>query len=103
MHNILKSKPIVLITSSLKFNMRVSMGLLDRLPRSAGGFLNRAEMVIQNKPNDSPHTGQLIDIMQGKTNGKVKVFCNLLWQCNYAVWADELEKKARSLEDQDRI
>ena len=87
---------LMALKADLKLCVKISIRLLDELPTAAGGFLSSAEvMEIQNKPNDPARMGQLVEILQGKTNGDFKVFCKLLRKCNYGVWADELEEKAQ--------
>ena len=87
---------LMALKGDLKLNVKMSTGLLDKLPTVAGGFLNRAEvMAVENQLHDNAQMGKLIEILQGKANKDFKIFCSLLRQCNYAVWADQLEKKAR--------
>ena len=86
---------LMALKGQLKVKVKM-MGLLDDLSKAAGGFLNEVEVLsVQNKPNDFEQMGQVIEILQGKTNGDFNVFCNLLRKWDYAGWANDLEKKAR--------
>ena len=86
------------LKGKLKVNVKMNTGLLDKLPRLADGFMSREEVqAVRNKPNDAEQMDQVIEILLGKKNTDFKVFCNILRDSNYGVWADELEKKAKEI------
>ena len=80
----------------LKQNVRMKPVLIDLLHRAAGGFMELAEVqAVENKPNDVEQMEELIRILRGKRNADFKIFCMMLRQSNYGLWADELERKAK--------
>ena len=86
---------LVALKGELKLNVITSTGLTDRLQRAAGGFMERAEVqLVESKPSNE-QMGEVIRILLGKRNADFKIFCRILHESNYRVWADQLEKKAR--------
>ena len=86
---------LVALKGELKLLVITSTGLTDRLQRAAGGFMDRAEaLAVESKPSNE-QMGEIIRILLGKRNADFKIFCRILRESNYSVWADELEKKAR--------
>ena len=86
---------LVALQGELKLNVITSTGLTDRLQRAAGGFMDRAEaQAVESKPSNE-QMGEVIRILLGKRNADFKIFCRILRESNYSVWADELERKAR--------
>lgn len=84
------------LKSQLKLKVIVNIGLIDRLPRAAGGFMDpMEEQAVQSKPDNAKQMEELIQILLGKTNADFGIFCTMLRQSNYGVWATALEKKAR--------
>ena len=74
----------------------MNTGLTDTLEKAAGGFMSHGEAeAVRNKPNNPERMEELIRILLGKGNLDFKIFCEMLRQCNYELWADELEKRAR--------
>ena len=69
--------------------------LSDMLERPAGGFMNAAEALsVTAKTGDMEQVGHIIKILQGKGDEDFATFCRMLRQCNYEVWARELELTA---------
>ena len=87
---------LLALTGQLKLNVIVNIGLIDKLPRAAGGFMSLMEaQAVQSKPDNAQQMGELIKILLGKTNADFGTFCKMLRLSNYGVWATALEKKAR--------
>ena len=85
---------LVALKGKLKSNITM-IELGDMLPRSAGGFMNAAEALsVTAKTGDVEQVGQIIKILQGKGDEDFATFCRMLRQCNYEVWARELELTA---------
>lgn len=90
------TRALISLKVKLKLNVRIDMGLLDKLPEAANGFMSRVEVqAVQNKPNAPEQMDLLIDILLGKRNVNFWLFCTMLRDSNNGVWADELEKKAK--------
>ena len=86
---------LVSLQGELKLKVIVKTGLSDRLQEPAGGFMNGAEaQAVESKPSNAEQMGELIRILLGKRNKDFQIFCNMLRQCNYGLWANQLEKKA---------
>ena len=84
------------LEGELKLNVIMNTGLINKLQKAAGGFMDRAEaQAVESKPNNAEQMGELIRILLGKRNADFKIFCTMLQKSNYGLWADELEKKAR--------
>ena len=87
---------LVSLQGELKLNVMIKTGLVNKLQKAAGGFMSDAEaQAVMSKPSNAEQMGELIQILLGKTNQDFKVFCRMLRQSDYHVWANELEKKAR--------
>ena len=87
---------LISLLGKLKLNVIVKTGLSDMLQKAAGGFMNGAEaQAVESKPSNAEQMGEVIHILLGKRDKDFKTFCDMLRQCNYGLWANELEKKAR--------
>ena len=83
------------LQGELKLNVLMKTGLINMLQKAAGGFMNRAEaQAVKNKQSDPQQMEELIQILLGKRNKDFKIFCEMLRQCNYGLWANQLKKKA---------
>lgn len=82
--NALVSQKLRLMT-----NVKLAPQLQHMLEWPAGGFMTREEaQSVENRMSDDQQMAQVIQILRGK------VFCKLLRESNYGVWADELQKAA---------
>ena len=89
---------LVSLREKLKLNVLMKTSLNDKLQKPAGGFMSQAEaQAVQSKPSNAEQMGELIEVLLGKRNADFKIFCSMLRQSNYSMWADELEKKAKKL------
>ena len=95
-------RALTALRGDLKNKVIVNNGLIDILEKDAGGFMSRAEAqsVESIKPNNAGQIGEIIKILQGKSNAAFGVFCHLLREVSYDAWADELEKKARQFKEE---
>ena len=86
---------LVSLRDKLKLNVQLSTGLSDKLEMPAGGFMSRDEaQMIMQLPNSREQINRVIETLRGKEDEDFQTFCAMLRECNYAVWADELEKEA---------
>ena len=46
--------------------------------------------------NADSQMGRLIVILQGKSDKEFDIFCEMLRQSNYSVWADRLKQEAKA-------
>ena len=84
------------LQEELKNNVRMKPGLIDKLHKAAGGFLDRAEtQMVENLQNSAEQMGEVLCMLRGKRNTDFYIFCRMLRESNYGVWAAELERKAR--------
>lgn len=61
--------------------------------------MSRAEALsVTQLSGECRQMGQVIAILRGKGNLEFNIFCNILRQSNYHVWADELERVAKQFE-----
>ena len=89
---------LVSLTGELKENVIINNGLDNKLPRAAGGFMSNLEaQMVESKPNNAAQMGELIRILVGKSNADFGIFCQMLRNVDYGVWADVLEEKAMKL------
>ena len=92
---------LVSLQGDLKLNVIMNTGLVNKLQKAAGGFMDRAEaQSVESKPNNAEQMGELIRILFGKSNADFNIFCSMLHQCNYSSWADALERKAREFREE---
>ena len=86
---------LVYLKDKLKLNVQLSMGLSDILEKPAGGFMSydEAERIMQ-LPNSMEQMNRVIETLRGKRDEDFQTFCVMLRECNYSVWADELEREA---------
>ena len=88
------------LQGEIKDNVIMNLGLINRLQLAAGGFMMRSEaQAVVSKPNNAEQMGELIRILLGKRNADFHIFCTMLRKSNYALWADELERKAREFRE----
>ena len=66
--------------------------------------MNAAEALsVTAKTGDVEQVGQIIKILQGKGDDDFATFCRMLRQCNYEVWARELELTAERFKTSEGI
>ena len=81
----------------LKLNVKMFQ-LVDMLHTAAGGFMDSAETQrVRDKTGDAQQIEEVIDILRGRGDEEFATFCQMLRQCNYQVWARQLELKAEKL------
>ena len=87
---------LISLQEQLKLKVIMNTGLINKLQKAAGGFMNQAEAeAVESKPNNAEQMGELIRILLGKRNADFKIFCTMLQQSNYGLWSEELVRKAR--------
>ena len=85
---------LVALKGKLTSNIKM-IKLPNMLERPAGGFLDKDEALsVKAKSGDVEQVGHLVEILQGKGDDDFATFCRMLRQCNYDVWARELELTA---------
>ena len=85
------------LKGKLKLNVRM-IQLVDMLHTAAGGFMDSAEtQSVRAKTGDAQQIEEVIDILRGRGDEEFATFCQMLRQCNYQVWACQLELKAEKL------
>ena len=86
---------LISLQEDLKLHVIMNTGLINRLQRAAGGFMDRVEaQAVESKPSNAEQMGELIRILLVKRNADFKIFCTMLRQTGNSVWAAELERKA---------
>ena len=86
---------LISMQGKLKDNVIMNLGLINMLQLAAGGFMMQSEaQAVESKPSNAEQMGELIRILLGKRNADFYTFCKMLRDSNYALWADELERKA---------
>ena len=89
---------LISLQEQLKLKVIMNTGLINKLHKTAGGFMDQAEaQAVESKPNNAEQMGELIRILLGKRNVDFKIFCTMLQQSNYGLWSEELERKAREI------
>ena len=89
------------LKGDLKRKVVMNTGLIDMLQKAAGGFMDEGEaQSVESKPSNTEQMGELIRILLGKSNADFNIFCTMLRQCNYSLWADALERKAREFREE---
>ena len=84
------------LKADLKVKVNMNHGLSDKLEIAAGGFMNTGEaQAVLSRPSNAEQMGELIHILCGKRDADFIIFCQMLRICNYDVWANQLERKAR--------
>ena len=59
----------------LKRYVIMNTGLINKLQKAAGGFMNQAEAeAVESKSNNAEQMGELIRILLGKRNADFKIF-----------------------------
>ena len=82
------------LKGKLKLNVKM-IKLVDLLQTVAGGFMDRTEaQCVRAKTGDAQQIEQVIDILLGKGDNEFAIFCQMLRQSNYQVWAHQLELEA---------
>ena len=85
---------LVALKGELKLNVKM-IALANILETPAGGFMNSAEaQSVRDRTGDAQQIEEVIDILRGKGDKEFATFCQMLRQCNYQVWACQLELKA---------
>ena len=86
------------LKGDLKLKVKLGNGLIDKLETAAGGFMSQGEaQMVESMPNNAAQVGKVIEILEGKSDTAFWIFCRMLRESNYGVWANELEKKAKEL------
>ena len=89
-----KVNALVALKGELKSRVKMTK-LIDMLEIPAGGFLAKVEAnSVRTKVGDASKMDEIIEILQGKGNKEFTTFCQMLRQCSYEVWAQELELTA---------
>ena len=89
---------LVALQGDLKTKVLMSTGLSDKLQKAAGGFMSASEeQQVKEQHGDSKKMAKLIQILKGKQDKDFKTFLKMLRSTNNAVWADELERRAKEL------
>ena len=89
------------LQGELKDNVIMNIQLINNLQLPAGGFMMRSEaQAVVCKPTNAEQMEELIRILLGKRNADFHTFCKMLRKSDYALWADELERKAREFREQ---
>ena len=89
---------LISLQEDLKLYVIVNTGLINKLRKAAGGFMNEAEaQAVESKANNAEQMGEIIRILLGKRNADFKIFCTMLQQSNYGLWSEQLERKAREI------
>ena len=90
---------LVSLQEELKLKVITKTGLMDKLQKAAGGFMSEAEaQAVKGKLTNAEQMEEVIQILLRKRNKDFKIFCSMLQQSNYGLWANELEKKSREFE-----
>ena len=85
---------LVALKGELKLNVKM-IALTNILETPAGGFMSRAEaQSVRAKTGDDQQMEQVIEFLQGKGDNEFAIFCQMLRQSNYQVWARQLELEA---------
>ena len=88
-------KALISLQGHLKLYVIINTGLINRLQKAAGGFMDQREsQAVEDKPNNAEQMGELIRILLRKRNADFKIFCTVLRQTNNGSWAAQLERKA---------
>ena len=86
---------LVALKGKLTINIKM-IKLRYMLERPAGGFLDKTEALsVKAKSGDVEQVDHLVELLQGKGDKDFATFCQMLRQCNYEVWAQELEMTAK--------
>ena len=89
---------LVALQGDLKTKVLMSTGLSDKLQKAAGGFMSASEeQQVREQHGDSKKMAKLIQILKGKQDKDFKTFLKMLRSTNNAVWAEELERRAKEL------
>ena len=87
---------LVSLKESLKLNVLMNIGLVDKLEKAAGGFMSRAEaQIVRALPSNSDQIGRVIETLRGKADEDFDTFCAMLRDSNNGTWADQLKREAQ--------
>ena len=87
---------LLALKGELKLNVKM-IALTNILETPAGGFMSRAEaQSVRAKTGDDQQVEQIIEILLGKSDKDFSIFCQMLQECNYPVWAHQLELQAEA-------
>ena len=93
-------KALTALKGELKSNIIVKNGLIDTLEIDADGFMSKAEaQMVESKSSNAEQMGEIIRILQGKSEADFVIFCQLLRRVKYDAWAMKLEEKARKFKE----
>ena len=83
------------LKEKLKLNVILDTGLIDKLEKAAGGFMNREEVqMVRSQLSNSKQMDKVIEILRGKEDDDFFCFCKNLRDSNNKTWAKELERNA---------
>ena len=89
---------LVSLRESLKLNVLMRTGLINKLEKAAGGFMSRSEaQKVRGLSSDSEQIDEVIEILRGKRDEDFCTFCTILRESNYGNWAAALEREAQQL------
>ena len=89
---------LVSLRESLKLNVLMRTGLINKLEKAAGGFMSRSEaQKVRGLSSDSEQIDEVIEILRGKGDEDFCTFCTILHKSNYGNWAAALEREAQRL------
>ena len=89
---------LIALKGKLKLKVILGDDLIDILETEAGGFMSEKEaQMVRGKPDNAAQMDKVIEILKGKSDAAFGIFCRMLRDCSYEIWADELEKKAKEL------
>ena len=92
---------LVALKGELKLNVKM-IALANILEIPAGGFMSRAEaQSVRAMTGDDQQMELVIEILLGKGDKEFAIFCQMLRQSNYQVWARELELEAEKFKTSD--
>ena len=83
------------LRAQLKTKVEMGPHLNDILEIAAGGFMTKSEAQSVRNDADS-QMRRLIEILQGKGDKEFDIFCEMLRESNYSVWADKLKQEAKA-------
>lgn len=67
---------LVSLKEDLKLNVLLGTGLMDKLEKAAGGFMNRNEaQAVEGKSNNTERMDCVIAILRGKGDDDFQSFC----------------------------
>ena len=86
---------VVSLREKLKLNVLLHMGLIDKLAKTAGGFMSHyEEQMVRQTSSNIEGMDRVTDILCGKGDDDFHTFCKILRESSNSTWADELERMA---------